>query len=233
VGSVTEAWTPRQRLDSLYGKVQRRLERLWLERRVGFPREASEAIQLDQVGQAAAGRERYGPSPYGILSRALRRGEVGPDDVFIDFGCGMGRVLYEAARLPFKRVVGVDVVPEFTAVARDVLARNADRLRCQEVKVVTADALEYQVPTDVTVAYFGAPFGEPILHSVLDKLAASADDYPRTIRLISYAPTGESPELEEHPRVRLVRRGRRLIRRWAPADHLYLYEIRAGAADRG
>jgi SAM-dependent methyltransferase len=223
-----------RRLDSLYGSLRRRLERFWLERWVGFPREASKPIPLEEVGLAGVGRERYGPSPYGILGRVLRRADIGPEDVFIDFGCGMGRVLYEAAaRFAFKRVVGVDLVPEFTAVARDVLARNSNRLRCREVEVVTSDVLIYPVPPDVTVAYFGAAFGEPILNSVLDKLAASADDYPRTIRLISYAPTAQPPELEEHPRVRLVRRGRRLIRRWAPADHLYLYEIRARATDPG
>jgi SAM-dependent methyltransferase len=227
VGGATDL---RRRLDSFYGAAQRRLERLWLERRVGFPPEAAEAISLQDVGQAAEGRERYGPSPYGILGQVLRRRDVGPEDVFIDFGCGMGRVLYEAAaRFPFKRVVGVDLVPEFTAVARDVLARNSRRLRCREIEIVTSDVLIYPVPPDVTVAYFGAPFGEPILNSVLDKLAASADDYPRAIRLIFYTPTTEPPELELHPRVRLVRRGRRRVRRWAPSDQLYLFEIHPAA----
>lgn len=223
VGGATDL---RRRLDSLYGAGQRLLERLWLERRLGFPPEAAEAISLDDVGQAADGRERYGPSPYGILGQVLRRRDVGPEDVFIDFGCGMGRVLYEAAaRFRFKRVVGVDIVPEFTAVAREVLARNSRRLRCREIEIVTSDVLIYPVPPDVTVAYFGAPFGEPILNSVLDKLAGSADDHPRAIRLIMYAPTMEPPELELHPRVRLVRRGRRRVRRWARSDHLYLFEI--------
>jgi SAM-dependent methyltransferase len=222
-----------RRLDSLYGTLRRRLERFWLERWVGFPREASNPIPLEDVGLAGVGRERYGPSPYGILGQVLRPRDVGPEDVFIDFGCGMGRVLYEAAaRFPFKRVVGVDLVPEFTAVARDVLARNSRRLRCREIEIVTSDVLIYPVPPDVTIAYFGAPFGEPILNAVLDKLAASADDYPRAIRLIFYAPTTEPPELELHPRVRLVRRGRRRLRRWAPSDHLYLFEIHPEAVGR-
>jgi SAM-dependent methyltransferase len=226
VGEATQARSPRRRLDSLYGSVQRRLERLWLERRVGFPREAAEPIPLEDVGHAEPGRERYGPSPYGILGRALRRGEVGPEDVFIDLGCGMGRVLYEAAaRFPFKRVIGVDVVPEFTEVAREVLARNAARLRSREVEVVTADVLAYPIPADVTVAYIGASFGPPVLDSVLDALVSSAEQHPRIVRLISYSPTGEPPELEEHPQVRFVRRGRRLVRRWTPAAHVYLYEI--------
>jgi SAM-dependent methyltransferase len=196
---------------------------------VGFPPEAAEAIPLEQVGHAGEGRERYGPSPYGTLGRALRRGDVGPDDVFIDFGCGMGRLLYEAAaRFPFKRVIGVDIVPEFTSVAREVLARNAGRLRCKNVEVITADALAYVVPHDVTVAYFGAAFGPPILGGVLDRLVASADERPRVIRIVSYSATGQPEEFEEHPRIRLVRRGRRLIRRWSPAEHVALFEIRPG-----
>ena len=54
------------------------------------------------------------------MRRILRRGEVTRDDVFIDIGCGMGPVLVEAAaRYDFRRVIGIDVVPEFTEVARE------------------------------------------------------------------------------------------------------------------
>jgi SAM-dependent methyltransferase len=222
----------RQTLGRIYGRAQRHLEHLWLGRVAGFPPEAFEQIHLDRVGFAAPGRNRYQPSPYGLLSRILRKREIGPDDVFVDFGCGMGTVLFEAARFPFKRVVGVDIVPEWTAIAREVLAHNRARLRCKDFEVVTADVLEYEVPDDATVTYFAAPFGPEIMSRVIAKLAASADRRPRTIRLVYYAPLADSPELDRYSRVRLVRRGHHLIRRWAAATFLWMYEIRPEDQDQ-
>jgi SAM-dependent methyltransferase len=215
----------RRTLGRIYGRAQRHFEHLWLGRVAGFPPEAFEQINLGRVGFDAPGRNRYQPSPYGLLGRILRKREVGPDDVFVDFGCGMGTVLFEAARFPFKRVVGVDIVPEWTAIASEVLARNRARLRCKDFEIVTADVLEYEVPDDATVTYFAAPFGPEIMFHVIAKLKASADRRPRAIRIVYYTPVAESPELDRYPRVRLVRRGRHLVRRWAATTYLWMYEI--------
>src|SRR5437763_11062946 len=63
-------------------------------------------------------RVRYEPSGWGYLARALDPAEVGPDDVFVDFGSGKGRVVYQAGRLPFRRVIGVEVSEELNRIAR-------------------------------------------------------------------------------------------------------------------
>jgi methylase of polypeptide subunit release factors len=44
--------------------------------------------------------------------------EVKATDVFVDFGCGKGRVLYLACRHPFKEVIGVDLSPAVVEAAR-------------------------------------------------------------------------------------------------------------------
>src|SRR5437763_7482110 len=110
-----------------------------LGRRYGFPREAAGVRRLIEVGADAEGRNAYAPSPWRVLRRIIREREITEDDVCLDLGCGMGLVLLDAARLPFRRVIGVDVVPAFTAAARDLLARNRPILRCREFEVVTAD----------------------------------------------------------------------------------------------
>ena len=48
--------------------------------------------------------------------------EIRPDDVFIDLGSGMGRMVLEAARYPFKRVIGVELVEQLHDLARANLA---------------------------------------------------------------------------------------------------------------
>ncbi len=159
-----------------------------------------------------------------MIGRVLREDEVSTDDVFLDLGCGMGRVLLEACRYPFRQVIGVDVVPQFTAVAREALARNSSSLRCQEVSVVTADALDYEIPDDVTVVYLAAPFNEEVMRQMIEKLVASVDVVPRNLRIIYLFPP-DAPRLDEFDRVRWVRNGKRRVRRWARADYLVMYAI--------
>ena len=75
------------------------------------------------------------------------------DDVFVDYGSGMGRVLIIAGHEPFKRVIGVEMSEQLNEVARENLDHNRDRFRCQESSD-RADATQWQVPDDVTIVYF-------------------------------------------------------------------------------
>jgi len=130
-------------------------------------------------------------SPWNVLRRGLHAEEVRPDDVFLDLGSGTGRVLLQAVRLPFKRVIGVEIEPGLCLVARFNLARAASRapLACAGVEVVNADATRFQVPDDVTVAYMYKPFRLEAMAVVLDNLAASVARAPRRLRLLNLQPT--------------------------------------------
>jgi hypothetical protein len=108
--------------------------------------------------------------------------------VFIDFGSGKGRVVYQAAQFPFKRVIGVEIAEELTGIARYNVDHNRDRLKCGEVELVTNDAVSYEVPDDVTVAYFYHPFEGQIFARVIDNLVASLDRNPRRLRIIYVYP---------------------------------------------
>src|SRR5204863_1095801 len=100
-------------------RTARRLQRLILERRYGMSPGALRDVDLRDIGFDGPDRVwEHIPSPWGVLGRILRAREITDDDVFIDIGCGMGPVLVEAAaRYPFRRVIGIDVVPQFTEVA--------------------------------------------------------------------------------------------------------------------
>jgi SAM-dependent methyltransferase len=205
------------------------LTRLILERRYDAPPEFTSQLQPEQLGLSMDlwddDRRMYIPSPHGLLARILRPRDVSPEDVFIDFGCGTGRVVLEAARrYPFRRVIGVDFVPRLTDIARETVDRNRDRLRCRDVELVTQDVFDYEVPDDATVAYLFDPFRGRVFDTVIAKLIASVDRNPRRLRLIYVLPR-EIRRLEATGRVRLVRHGRRMVRRWLRADYLALYEI--------
>src|SRR5690242_19688945 len=70
-------------------------------------------FRLADVGLADEHRVDHLPSFWKTLPRMLPPNEVGPDDVFLDFGCGMGRIIIVAGmKYQFRRVIGVEISPE-------------------------------------------------------------------------------------------------------------------------
>jgi predicted RNA methylase len=134
-------------------------------------------------------RVHYVPSAWHVLPRALRSVGVSDRDTFVDFGCGKGRVVHQAARRPFRRVIGVEVSPDLAENARTALAARAHRHRCRNVEVVVADVTEFRVPDDLTIGYFYRPFGERTLAAVLRGIVDSIDRHPRRVRLIYALPS--------------------------------------------
>jgi hypothetical protein len=187
----------------------------------------SGAITLQELGIEHPEREPYRPTSWFLLRRALPVESVGPDDVFIDFGSGMGRVTFQAARhYPFKRVIGVELSQNLHDIARANIDRNRHRLRCQDVQLVRNDVVDYEVPDDVTVAFFFNPFKGQIFATVIDRLLASVARNPRRLRIV-YVKPREHDQLMATGQVRLVKRVRRLRpgREWRRDASIHLYEV--------
>jgi SAM-dependent methyltransferase len=129
-------------------------------------------------------RVHYVPSSWRLLPLALDYLGVSDGDTFVDFGCGKGRVLHQAARRPFRRVIGVEISPGLAETARAGLARRRYQHRCASVEIVVADAAQFDVPDDLTIGYFYHPFEGETLAAVLRNIVASIDRHPRRVRLI-------------------------------------------------
>jgi SAM-dependent methyltransferase len=149
--------------------------------------ETSGVVQLHEY--PIDDRVHYVPSAWHVLPRALRYVGVSDRDTFVDFGCGKGRVVHQAARRPFRRVIGVEVSPDLAENARTALAARAHQHRCQTVEIVVADVTEFRVPDDLTVGYFYRPFGPRTLATVLRGIVESMDRHPRRVRLIYVWPS--------------------------------------------
>ncbi len=168
----------------------RRLSGYAVERRHGVT--TAERVYLEDLGMDQEDRLWYAPSDWLAVRQALKRLDVTPEDVFVDYGCGLGRVLITAAELPFRRVIGLELTQELTARAQANLERNRSRIRAGAVELVTADAAAWDIPPDLTVAYFFCPFiGEPFF-TVVDRLIASVDQYPRPLRIVYNLPVEHS-----------------------------------------
>ena len=107
------------------------------------------------------------------------------EDVFIDFGCGKGRVLLAASQYGFKRVEGIELAGELCEIARNNIAAFASKQRLKtEFRVVQQDAGTYEVPDDANYFYFFNPFGEQVMRSTMGNIVNSLQRRPRAATLI-------------------------------------------------
>src|SRR3954451_3838792 len=134
-------------------------------------------------------RVRYVPSPWYVLPRELRYLGVSDRDTFVDFGCGKGRVVHQAARRPFRRVIGVEISPVLADMARTGLAARRHQHRCRNVEIVVADLKDFRVPDDLTIGYLFDPVSGEAFSAVLQRIVDSIDRDPRRVRLIYVRPT--------------------------------------------
>jgi SAM-dependent methyltransferase len=152
------------------------------ERRLGV--DTFGARGLSEFGIAREDRVYHVASPARTLRRTLERLGPGPGDVFADVGSGKGQAVLVAAQLPYRRVIGVELAPALTEVARENVDRARPRLTCPEVELVTSDALEWEIPDDLTVAYLYCPFLGDTFEAFVERLVESHDANPRPLHLV-------------------------------------------------
>lgn len=195
-----------------------------LERRAGIRTEGH--FTPEELGISGEHQVCYKPSNWLALRRVLPPGEVRPADVFVDFGSGMGRVVYQAARsYPFRRVIGVELSARMHAVAVDNIERNRHLFGHTDVRLVRCDVREFEIPDDVTVVYLSNPFLGPIFASVIGRLLATVDRNPRRLRVVYFNPIEEGLLLEAGFRVAKTIRGLRPTAEWSRSNSTRLYEI--------
>ena len=170
------------------------------ERRMGVSTSAE--IESEELGYDDEQVHAYGPAEWRTLKRALPRSEVTSQDVFVDLGCGLGRVLLMALDYPFKRVIGVELSPQLYAAAEANVA-NATVSRAEAIEVVLADVREYEVPDDVTFVFLYNPFSGEVFDGAMARVFASFDRAPRRLRIVYRYPL-EHERLLASGRVRVV-----------------------------
>ena len=115
-----------------------------------------------------------------IVEEALREAKVGPGDVFIDLGAGLGKVV-EAAKRTGAIARGMEIQGDLVEKAR-ALGRD----------VVCADAREAELG-DGTVFYLYSPFTGRVLEGVMERLREVARKRP--IRICAVAVDVDRPWL--------------------------------------
>lgn len=111
------------------------------------------------------------PSVFRALMKRWQKSRPGwalEEVSFIDVGAGMGRAVLLAAEMPFRRVVGVELNPTLTRIARkNLTAWRTSGRAVAPMRVVNADAVEFPLPTGPCVAFLFNPFGATVMRRLL------------------------------------------------------------------
>jgi tRNA G46 methylase TrmB len=109
----------------------------------------------------------YVPSGYSTIETMLRHLRLREDDVFVDFGCGKGRVIFAAATHPLRKVIGIEVDKTIVDVARANLAKITSlNPNIALVEILHLDATVFD-PKMGTIFFMFNPFEYKTMQQVL------------------------------------------------------------------
>jgi len=129
--------------------------------------------------------QSYCPAPYYLLEKIINCLKLKPEDIFIDLGCGKGRVVFFVAQKKLRKVIGIELNKEFIDIANKNLATfKFDRT---PIQFVHEDAAKFRIK-DENIFFMFNPFGCKTIQCVINNIKNSLIDNPRQIRIVYLHP---------------------------------------------
>jgi SAM-dependent methyltransferase len=148
------------------------------------------------LGQFYSAYQPTEPSAFHEMLNALQQA-AGPDQTvlnfrdftFVDLGSGKGRTLLMASDYPFRRIVGVELLPSLHQIAKQNLSQyKSDTQKCFALESICADATAFPFPGDPLLIYLFNPFPEIGMRQVFANLERSLRDHPRAVYVLYHNP---------------------------------------------
>jgi hypothetical protein len=111
---------------------------------------------------------------------------------FIDLGSGKGRTILLASDYPFRRILGVELLPALHQIAQENLKKySSESQKCFALESICGDATGFPFPAEPTVLYLFNPFPESGLKHMLANLEQTLQQSPRRVYLLYHNPLME------------------------------------------
>ncbi|MGP0021499.1 MAG: class I SAM-dependent methyltransferase [Candidatus Sulfotelmatobacter sp.] len=111
------------------------------------------------------------------------------DFTFIDLGSGKGRTLLMASDYPFRRIIGVELLPSLHEIAQENFRRyKSESQQCFALESICADATDFPLPVDPLVIFLFNPFPESGIRKVVANLEQSLRTHPRPVYVLYHNP---------------------------------------------
>ncbi len=198
------------------------------EKFLGIDTAEKEIVSLGKLGSRNDKETNYSyaASEYSGLVKIFDRITLSKNDTLVDFGCGLGRVLFFCNQKFLCNVTGV----EYDNKIFEKLQENANyyhvRFKNQENKfrLLNMKAEDYDIEPADNFFYMFNPFSQDILKRILDKLAASVKKNPRKVTVILYYCTYEMMEAMRGTPFKLKEIIKLGSYRQDPDEKVYIYE---------
>jgi hypothetical protein len=111
---------------------------------------------------------------------------------FIDLGSGKGRTLLMASDYPFRRIIGVELLPALARAAQEnLLQYRSESQKCFRLESIADDARHFVFPAEPIVLYLFNPLPVAGLAEVIANLEVSVHANPRKIFVLYHNPLHE------------------------------------------
>jgi hypothetical protein len=179
----------------------------------------------DEVKAASVGGDpkSYGTTPLTWWRQMRSALPVSPTEAtFIDLGAGRGRALILAAKMGFKRVIGVELDAALAKEAEENIERwlgrgKQGKRHSHDIEVVVQDAATFEFPAGPLVVGLFNPFGPTTLEQVLRSLCSDRRSSDAEVYVAYFYPR-HADVFEQFPELVLHTRGRQwLLYRLQPA----------------
>jgi len=134
-------------------------------------------------------------SPYQASEPALFHEMIGSVPVdfrhfsFVDLGCGKGRALMLASDYPFRRIIGVELLPDLHRIAQDNLrVYKSTSQKCFDLECTCANACRFDFPEQPLLVYLFNPFLESVFAETMKRLEHSIQANPRPVFILYHNP---------------------------------------------
>lgn len=123
----------------------------------------------------------YDTVEYSKLEKIIAFLRLNENDIFVDIGCGKGRIVLYTAAKKLKKVIGIEYEKSLVDIAR----KNISSFKAlkTEIEIIQADAGTYEI-SEGTVFFLNNPFGHKTLIKVLDNIRNSTLTFPRKVRIV-------------------------------------------------
>jgi len=122
----------------------------------------------------------YQPTRFNQLQEMVNCLDLKKEDVFVDFGCGKGRVVCFMAMQEIRKVIGIELRRELVEQA----IKNAKELNPGiPVEIIQGDSATFY-SEEGTIYYMFNPFGQDTVKCVLNNISDSLKDNPRQIKIV-------------------------------------------------
>lgn len=160
------------------------------------------AVKTKNTGMNTDLPTKYNPyeaTPYSILYALFEQYKLEETDVFVDFGCGKGRLLFYVHNLFGSSVTGIEMdkyLYKKTVQNKEKYLRKIKRHN-DFITVECCYAEDYEVKEVENKFYFFNPFSVAVFEKVISNILKSVETKQREIDVILYYPTNDYIEYLE------------------------------------